>query len=109
MLFYFKPPQDYDEKGIRKHCKKEILNILQELYQDLNGLENFNIENIKDIFDKVTKKYDLKLIKIAQPVRIALTGKTISPGVFEMLEILGKDVSLSRIKRLIDYIKTWSE
>ncbi len=106
MLFYFKPAQDYEEKGIRKYCKKEILNILQELYQDLNCLENFKIESIKDIFDKVTKKYDLKLIKIAQPVRIALTGKTISPGVLEMLEILGKDESLSRIKRLIDYIKT---
>lgn len=78
---------------------------MQELYQDLKDLENFNIEGIKDVFDEITKKYDLKLIKIAQPVRIALTGKTISPGVLEMLEILGKDMSLPRIKRLIDYIK----
>ena len=109
MLFYFKPPQDYEEKGVRKYCKKETLHSLEELYQNLKDLENFNIESIKDVFDKIIKKYDLKLIKIAQPVRIALTGKTISPGVLEMLEILGKDVSLPRIKRLIDYIKAWNE
>ena len=105
MLFYFKPPQEYEEKGVKKYCKKEVLSILEKLYENLGYLENFDVESIKGVFDKITKRYDLKLIKVAQPVRIALTGKTISPGIFEMLEILGKDEALSRIKRLIEYLK----
>jgi glutamyl-tRNA synthetase len=46
----------------------------------------------------------LKLGKIAQPVRVALTGKTASPGIFEIMEILGKEQVLARLKQAIRYL-----
>jgi glutamyl-tRNA synthetase len=46
----------------------------------------------------------LKLGKIAQPVRVALTGKTASPGIFEIMEILGKKQVLARLKQAIRYL-----
>ena len=46
----------------------------------------------------------LKLGSIAQPVRVALTGGTVSPGIFEVMEILGKDVVINRLKNAVDYI-----
>ena len=51
----------------------------------------------------------LKLGKIAQPVRIALTGKTASPGIFEIIEILGKDRVISRLKKAVDFIMEKSD
>jgi glutamyl-tRNA synthetase len=47
----------------------------------------------------------LKLGKIAQPVRVALTGKTVSPGIFEIIEVLGKDRSIARIENAIKFIE----
>ena len=47
---------------------------------------------------------DIKLGKLAQPVRIALTGKKESPGIYEVLHLLGKDVSISRLNDAIDWI-----
>jgi glutamyl-tRNA synthetase len=50
----------------------------------------------------------LKLGKIAQPVRVALTGKTASPGIFEIVEILGKNRVMSRLKDAVAFIDTRS-
>jgi glutamyl-tRNA synthetase len=51
----------------------------------------------------------LKLGKIAQPVRVALTGKTASPGIFEVTAILGKDKVISRLQKAIGYIEDRQE
>ena len=50
------------------------------------------------------EKTGLKFGKIAQPVRVALTGGTISPGIFEMIEVLGKEKTLLRLKKAIEKI-----
>jgi glutamyl-tRNA synthetase len=50
------------------------------------------------------KDREIKLVTIAQPVRIALVGKAASPGVFELLSVLGKQETLSRIQLLLDHI-----
>ena len=47
---------------------------------------------------------DLKFGKIAQPMRVALTGGTVSPGIGEVIEILGKEKVISRIQKAIDFI-----
>ena len=47
----------------------------------------------------------LKLNKIAQPVRVALTGKTASPGIFEIIEIIGSEKTLSRLKDALSFIR----
>ena len=54
-------------------------------------------------------KTGLKLGKIAQPIRLALTGKTISPGIFEVMEVLGKDETVKRLSTAILHIKRKKE
>jgi glutamyl-tRNA synthetase len=51
------------------------------------------------------EKTGLKLGKIAQPVRVALTGKTTSPGIFEIIEIIGKEKVISRLNKAIRFIE----
>ena len=53
------------------------------------------------VFDRVMEERELKLGKIAQPVRVALTGGTVSPGIFEVMDILGKDEVLKRLNAAI--------
>ena len=45
-----------------------------------------------------------KLVDIVQPIRVALTGRVVSPGIFEVMEILGKDVVINRLKNAVNYI-----
>ena len=54
---------------------------------------------------KTMEATGLKLGKIAQPVRLALTGKTVSPGIFEILNVLGKEKSLDRLRRAVSFIE----
>ena len=67
-------------------------------------MDSFTKEGIEDAFKKVMETTGLKLGKIAQPVRVALTGKTASPGIFEILEVLGKDKSVYRLEKAINHI-----
>ncbi|MGB3730082.1 MAG: glutamate--tRNA ligase, partial [Thermodesulfobacteriota bacterium] len=55
------------------------------------------MDEMHKVFDQVMEERELKLGKIAQPVRVALTGGTVSPGIFEVMDILGKGEVLKRL------------
>ena len=74
------------------------------LMAELKNLPEFTEPGLEDAFKAVMEKTGLKLGKIAQPVRVALTGRTASPGIFEITEIIGKDRVLSRLQAALDYI-----
>ena len=61
------------------------------------GLADWTVDAITAAFNEVIAAHGLKLGKIAQPVRVAVTGGTASPGIFEVLEILGRDRTLARL------------
>jgi len=61
-------------------------------------LENVDEKKIQAIFEDLVKDNNIKLGAIAQPVRVALTGGTISPGIFETMQMLGKERILKRLK-----------
>ncbi len=102
MLFYFEAPNMYDEKGLKKYCKDKI-DTISDIIMLMQKAE-WNEENLKNIVGGIVEKYQLKLIKIAQPIRIALTGKTVSPGVYEMLMVLGKDESVRRLEQFHKFL-----
>ena len=79
---------------------------MKNLERELFPIEDFSRENIKEGFDRVIENTGLKLGKIAQPARVALTGSTKSPGIFEVMEILGKDTVLSRLEKAISFINS---
>jgi glutamyl-tRNA synthetase len=75
------------------------------LAEKLGTLANYSQENLEDVFKNVMDQTGLKLGKIAQPVRLALTGKTASPGIFEIIAILGPERVIPRLERAIQYIE----
>lgn len=71
---------------------------LLELADELKGVETITADGAKQIIKNLCEKNGIKLPDIAQPLRIILTGKTNSPGVFELLEVMGTDESLKRLE-----------
>ena len=102
--FYFTDAIAYDEKAARKFLKPAALEPLERLTDELNQLDAFDEPSLESAFTMVMEETGLKLGKIAQPVRVALTGKTASPGIFEVISIIGKDKVIARLKDAIAYI-----
>jgi glutamyl-tRNA synthetase len=108
-VFFFKTPASYDEKGDRKFLKMNVLGNLEELFYRLSSLENFTRKGLEALFSTYLEEKDIKLGKIAQPLRVALTGRTASPGLFEVMEVLGRDEVLKRIEAVLRHIRTKKE
>ena len=104
-LFYFADEIGYEEKAAKKFLKPAVLEALQLLLTQFETLASFSEENLETAFKAVMDQTGLKLGKIAQPVRVALTGKTASPGIFEVAAIIGKDKVISRLQKAIRFIQ----
>ncbi len=98
-MFYFKDPIDYDEKADKKFLKPAVIGPLQTLLAEMEKLDRWDETGLETAFKAVMDAHGLKLGKIAQPVRVALTGGTVSPGIFEIIEVLGRDRTLGRLRR----------
>lgn len=103
-LFYFKEIT-YDKEADEKFLTIDMIDILEDLKSDLQGAIDFGQEELEKIFISFLESHQIKLKKIAQPLRVALTGKTFSPGIFEIMEVLGKDIVVKRISDAISHIK----
>ena len=74
---------------------------LNNLQIQLGSIDDWSSLSLNDAIVKYAKKKDIKLGVIAQPLRAALTGNTVSPGIFEILAVLGKEQSLARINDVL--------
>jgi glutamyl-tRNA synthetase len=103
MKFYLVEDVAYDPAAAKKFLTPEMREPFRRLIEMIGGLEMFNEENLERVFRQVVvEEMGLKLGKIAQPVRVALTGSTMSPGLFEIIDILGKDAVLKRLRRAME-------
>ena len=103
-LFYYQEPLTYDEKAAEKFITAENLAPLAAVKEMINGIEALDEHALEEGFKTVMESTGLKLGKIAQPLRVALTGKTVSPGIFEIIAVLGKEKTLSRIDAALSRI-----
>jgi glutamyl-tRNA synthetase len=86
-----------DEKAKAKHLTPDVAPLLNELSGKLKVLDPFTHDGIEKAFNDIVTPRGLKLGKLAQPVRVALTGGTVSPGIYDVIEVMGKDKVLKRI------------
>ena len=105
-LFYYQSDIKYDEKSAKKVFKAAALEPLNMVTAKLESLENYTQSDLENVFKAIMDESGLKLGKIAQPVRVALTGRTASPGIFEIIAILGKERVIPRLKKAIRFIET---
>ena len=105
-LFYFNDDFEYEEKPAKKFLKANALDPLNLLAAKLELSTDFSETGLENVFKAVMEETGLKLGKIAQPVRVALTGRSASPGIFEIVSIIGRDSVLNRLKRAVSHIES---
>lgn len=89
---------EYDEKAVKKVLKKgDALEILAEVRKRFAALEEITAEGVEGILRSLAEEKELGLGKVAQPLRVAICGNTISPPIFESVDIIGMDSTLERI------------
>jgi len=101
MHFYMVDEVEFDDAAAAKFLGKDMRDAFERLTSELERLDSFNEEGLEAVFKKVTGELGMKLGKIAQPVRVALTGVTVSPGLFEIIGVLGKETVLKRLRRAL--------
>jgi glutamyl-tRNA synthetase len=107
--FYLSDTITIDPPAAAKHLRPEIAEPLRAVRDELARGDSWEIARIQTAFETVTQRFQLTLGAIAQPVRVALTGGTASPGIFEVLDVLGRERSLERLDRAIERINTSSK
>jgi glutamyl-tRNA synthetase len=95
--FLFEPPVE-DEQAWGKVMKEGTGEVLEAVADALDPVEDFEPERIEAALAPLLARFDLKPGKLYQPVRVAITGTSVSPGIFESLAVLGRQRSLERIR-----------
>jgi len=96
--YFFEDNVTFDEEAKDKHLTESIKPILKELADDFSLLSEWTAESIKAVIKTCTKKHELGFGKVAQPLRVALTGNTMSPSIDITMQLIGKERCLSRLR-----------
>jgi glutamyl-tRNA synthetase len=105
IAFLFEEPET-DEKAWRKVMKDGALPLLSEALRALRETDSFEPEELEAALGRILAEHDAKPGKLYQPIRVAITGTSVSPGIFESLAVLGKNRSIERIERAVERLST---
>jgi glutamyl-tRNA synthetase len=101
--FYFEAPTAYDREAAGKLLTPAARTRLDHLARRLRGLEPWEATALEGLFRQLAGELSLKLVDLAQPVRLLLTGRTASPPLFEVMALLGREETLDRLGRVSEW------
>lgn len=104
-LMFYQDYDEFDEKAAKKNLKPTALPPLELMLEKFEDLSDWTKEPLHQVVLDCAERLELKLGKVAQPLRVALSGTSVSPAIDATLFLLGKEKSLKNIKKAIDYIK----
>ena len=102
--YYLTEDISLDEKAIKKFLTPEAAEPLKSLIGRLSTLNDFDEAGIEREFTATLQEHGIPMGKLAQPVRVALTGSTMSPGIHDVIAVLGKERTVKRLQSALDYI-----
>jgi glutamyl-tRNA synthetase len=108
-VYFYNDVSEYDEKAAKKNLTDDSATILEDMHQRLSSLSAWEAEPIHDQIKACAEARALGMGKIAQPIRVAITGNTVSPPLDMTLELLGSERTLAAISRAIAWIKDRAE
>ena len=97
-MSYFFGEVEFEEKGKRKFLVAENAEYLLRLAELIEDVEPFEKEKLDQVVKDWLEAAELPMKKVAQPARVAMTGRTRSPGLFEVMAVLGKDKTIQRLR-----------
>lgn len=104
--YFYSDEVSFDAKAVRKFFTREYVpTLFEKLLNEFVSLTPFTEENIEPVFQRLREEFNLKLGDVIQPVRVAVTGSTISPPMYETLALLGRAKTCERLRGAAAYIK----
>ncbi len=105
--FFFRDVEAYEEKAVNKHFKAEgAVERVSALREMMASVATWDHDTLKAAYEAKAAESGFSLGQFVHPTRLALTGKSVGPGLFELAELLGKDTCLARMDKAIAYIKS---
>ncbi|MBE3591653.1 MAG: glutamate--tRNA ligase [Thermoanaerobacter sp.] len=106
MSYYFTEVNEYEEKGVKKYFTKEkVVDILKKAVVTLKEIEPFNKFTTEEAYRKLVEELQIPSGELFHPTRLAISGRTFGPGLFDIMELLGKERTIERIEKAIDFIE----
>jgi nondiscriminating glutamyl-tRNA synthetase len=103
--FFFRDVGEYEAKPAKKHWQnEEAATLMTQLIACMEGVDEWNRDVLKTAYQGLGEEIEVGLGKLVHPTRLALTGKSVGPGLFELAELLGKKECLLRMGRGLDYV-----
>ena len=103
--FFYRDPADYEAKAAKKHFKPGAIEPLERARAALETLEPWSAEAIHALVEGVAQALEVGMGKVAQPLRVAVSGRAATPGIDVTLELVGRDATLRRIDRALAWIR----
>jgi glutamyl-tRNA synthetase len=107
--FYFQDPRPYEAKGAQKFLTTETAPIINKAMEAIGNLRELNEETLSGMLKSLAEEFGVKMVAAAQPLRVALTGRTASPSLTDVIALLGKEESNRRLAWALEYIAQGKE
>ncbi|WP_442497189.1 glutamate--tRNA ligase [Methylobacter sp. sgz302048] len=104
-VYFYKDFDAYDEKAAKKNFTAGTEEVLARLHDEFSAIAEWEGEKLHQIVVNLAEEMELNLGKVAQPLRVAVSGTSVSPAIDVTLSLLGQEKTLSRILRAINFIK----
>ena len=110
MQYFCEDVDSYDAKGVARHFKKaNAVDILNTVIDIVEKSPQFEASAIEALLRQQAEIMQLKAAELIHPTRLALSGRTNTPGLFEVMEVLGREKCLQRLKKAVAYIESRSQ
>ncbi|MGB9887797.1 MAG: glutamate--tRNA ligase [Moorellales bacterium] len=105
--YFFRSDFEYDPQGVAKHFTVPgRAELLARVRERLAGLDGFDAQTVERACRSLAAELGIKAADIIHPLRLALTGRTMGPGLFDIVAALGKQTTLERVDRAIGFIRS---
>lgn len=103
--FFYVDFETHDADAAKKHLRPVVLEPLEKIREKLVALDEWQDENLHQIIVETAAEFDIKMGKIAQPLRVAISGGSVSPSIDVTLRLIGKKRVIARLDLALDYIR----
>ncbi len=103
--YFYKAPEGYDEKGVKKRWKADSAELVRTFADRIEKADSFTAENLEQTLRAIAEENDAGAGRIIHPTRLALSGVTFGPGLFEMMVLIGKEECVRRMRKAAEVLQ----
>ncbi|MEX2401804.1 MAG: glutamate--tRNA ligase [Rhodothermales bacterium] len=100
--YFFEDPETYDEKGVRKRWKDDSASLVRAYADRLEEVDAFDAEGVESVLRELADEREVGAGRIIHPTRLAVSGVSFGPSLFHMMEVIGREVCVRRMRRAAD-------